>query len=32
MAELIFKKPLPPRPISPEFNDTGDYVEVRLLT
>jgi hypothetical protein len=32
MAELIYKKPLPPKPISPEFVDDGEHVEVRLLT
>ena len=32
MAELIYKKPLPPRPLTPEFVDDGDCFEVRLLT
>ena len=32
MAELIFKKPIPPKPLTPEFIDNGDCVEVRLLT
>ena len=32
MAELIYKKQIPPKPLTPEFVDEGDYVEVRLLT
>ena len=32
VAELIYKNPLPPRPLTPEFNDHGEFVEVRLLT
>lgn len=32
MAELIYKKPIPSKPITPEFVDSGDHVEVRLLT
>lgn len=32
MAELVYKKAIPARPITPEFIDEGEYVEVRLLT
>lgn len=32
MAELIYKQPFPDKPITPEFVDSGQYVEVRLLT
>jgi hypothetical protein len=32
MAELVYKKALPVRPITPEFNDRRDYVDARLLT
>ena len=32
MAELIFKKPIPTKPLTPEFVDDGTFVEVRLLT
>jgi hypothetical protein len=32
VAELIYKSPLPPRPLTPEFNDNGDYVDIHLLT
>lgn len=32
MAELVFKKPIPSRPPTPEFVDGGDIVEVRILT
>jgi hypothetical protein len=31
-AELIYKTPIPPRPLTPEFNDNGDYVDIHLLT
>ena len=32
MAELIYRKAIPPKPITPEFVDDGGSVEVRLLT
>ena len=32
MAELIYKQPFPDKPITPEFVDSGQFVEVRLLT
>ena len=32
MAELIFRKPIPDKPLTPEFADDGAHVEVRLLT
>ncbi len=32
MAELVFNKPIPLRPLTPEFVDDGDIVDVRLLT
>jgi hypothetical protein len=32
MAELIYKREIPPKPITPEFVDDGESVEVRLLT
>ena len=32
MAELIYKKPIPPKPLTPEFADSDSCVEVRLLT
>jgi hypothetical protein len=32
MAELIFKKPIPDKPLTPDFVDDGAHVEVRLLT
>jgi hypothetical protein len=32
MAELIFKKPIPRRPLTPEFATDPAYLEVRLLT
>ena len=32
MAELIFKKPIPRRPLTPEFATDPAYLEVNLLT
>jgi hypothetical protein len=32
MAELVFKKPVPEKPLTPEFADDPDLIEVRLLT
>jgi hypothetical protein len=32
MAELIFRKPIPERPLTPEFADDPQHVEVHLLT
>ncbi len=32
MAELIYRKPIPSKPLTAEFVDNGDCVEVRLLT
>jgi len=32
MAEIIFKQPIPDKPLTPEFVDDGAKVEVRLLT
>lgn len=32
MAELIFKQPVPDKPLTPEFADDPDLVEVRVLT
>jgi hypothetical protein len=32
MAELIFKKPIPLRPLTPEFATDPAYLEVKLLT
>ena len=32
MAEFIFKKPIPERPITPEFADDKENVEVKILT
>jgi len=32
MAELIFKKPMPEKPLTPVFADDDSFVEVRLLT
>ena len=32
MAELVYKKHLPAHPITPEFNDDGEYVDVNILT
>ena len=32
MAELVFKKPVPEKAITPEFADDPEMVEVRLLT
>jgi hypothetical protein len=32
MAELIFKQPIPAKPLTPDFVDDGACVEVRLLT
>jgi hypothetical protein len=32
MAELVFKKPIPRRPLTPEFATDPAYVEVKLLT
>jgi hypothetical protein len=32
MAELIFKKPIPRRPLTPEFATDPAYLEVKLLT
>lgn len=32
MAELIYRHPIPPKPLTPEFVDDGSCVEVRLLT
>jgi len=32
MASLTFKKPIPPKPITPDFADNEDHIEVRLLT
>jgi len=32
MAELVFKKPVPEKPLTPEFADEEEMVEVRLLT
>ena len=31
MAELVFKKPIPNRPLTPEFAADPDFVEVKLL-
>jgi len=32
MAEIIFKKPIPARPVTPEVFDDESFIEVRLLT
>jgi len=32
MAELVFKKEIPERPLTPEFIDDGQHIEVKLLT
>lgn len=32
MAAIVFKKPIPDRPITPAFADDSDLIEVRLLT
>jgi hypothetical protein len=32
MAELVFKQPIPPKPLTPEFIDDDSFVEVRILT
>jgi hypothetical protein len=32
MAELIFRKPIPERPLTPEFADDPQHVEVHILT
>jgi hypothetical protein len=32
MAELVFKKPIPRRPLTPEFATDPAYIEVNLLT
>ena len=32
MAELIFKKPIPTKPLTPEFADDPNHVELRVLT
>jgi hypothetical protein len=32
MAEVVFKKPIPRGPLTPEFATDPAYVEVKLLT
>jgi hypothetical protein len=32
MAELVFKKEIPSKPLTPEFIDDGSFIEVRILT
>jgi len=32
MAELIFKKPIPDSPLTPEFAAAPAFLEVKLLT
>jgi hypothetical protein len=32
LAELIFKKPIPRRPLTPEFATDPAFLEVKLLT